>query len=290
MLAEFEEKQYEQQLNIELLQGSNLLFPPGQVLENELGFDAALYTNNKLFWELYFLEIENFDERSYGPVVLPGAKLPIHLWSAIDQNIENYPKFKFNLFIQHKRPEFMKGGGAAERESWGASYYRYKTVVHQQRALSILADSMDGSGLVVYACPAFYRNVEFWLAVERRDFIKSSNFCEVRKLDRHHIYTYQKAGKDGVAHSDPEKIEGLDLMDKLSVLSDTNPGNGNRQHIAKLAKHVGLAMSESSEYSLLYRRITQSMASNYDGIPIALDLISIDVFQFLTKSKLFIGF
>lgn len=51
MHAEFEKKQYEQHLNLELLKGSNLLFPPGQMLENTVGFDAALFTAHPKFWK-----------------------------------------------------------------------------------------------------------------------------------------------------------------------------------------------------------------------------------------------
>jgi len=52
MLAEFEEKQYETQMNIELLckYDTSNLFTPGQYLENSLGFDVALYSCNRRFW------------------------------------------------------------------------------------------------------------------------------------------------------------------------------------------------------------------------------------------------
>jgi len=53
VLAEFEEKQYGQQLNNELLGGSNLIFTPGQFLESYAGFDAALFTRNREFWKKF---------------------------------------------------------------------------------------------------------------------------------------------------------------------------------------------------------------------------------------------
>jgi hypothetical protein len=139
MIAEFEEKQYELHLNLELLQGSNLLFPPGQVLENILGFDAAIYTRHPRFWT-------HFARNGAFP---PGIKIPKNLWKVLENEIEHFPHFKFNAFIQHKRPEYLTLPRAAEWISWSDPYYRFKIVPHQQEALSQLESSISNKGMVV---------------------------------------------------------------------------------------------------------------------------------------------
>ena len=52
MYSEFEEKTYESSLINELVR-TKRIFSPGQVLENIVGFDVALRTNNNDLWRLF---------------------------------------------------------------------------------------------------------------------------------------------------------------------------------------------------------------------------------------------
>ena len=59
MKVTFEEKQYENQMNLELacqegLYKNKSLFSPGQVFEGALGFDAAMHSCNKNFWKIFY--------------------------------------------------------------------------------------------------------------------------------------------------------------------------------------------------------------------------------------------
>jgi hypothetical protein len=50
--AEFEEKEYEVPLYVELGRTLDNLWAPGQVLESEVGFDGALNVASDLVWKL----------------------------------------------------------------------------------------------------------------------------------------------------------------------------------------------------------------------------------------------
>lgn len=288
MQAEFEEKQYEQHLNIELLKGSNLLFPPGQMLENTVGFDAALFTTRRNFWKhfpphykWYHILMRNAPS---------GVPLPIKLWQNIDQNIENYPRFKFNVFIQHKRPEYMIKPDASEWASWNTPYYRYKLLSHQQDALFKIDNIIGKNGVVVYACPAFYKTSDLWNVIKNKKVIEASNFCKVSHLNGHTVFTYQKAGNYGIAHSEPQNIESYNLLDRLSELSKTRPSESNTEHILTLGNQIDSIMLESSDYSQQYETISKFLLMELEQLPVASALVKIDIFRFLTRTQLFIGY
>ncbi len=242
MLAEFEEKQYEQHLNNSLLRDKKLLFPPGQVLENHLGFDAALFTVHPKFWRHFPFHYEEF--YWFWRKAPKGAKLPRELWKELEYMLDDLPKFKFNAFIQHKRPEYMSATRAAEWKSWKSPYYRYRLMPHQQEALSRLEKIISTDGVVVYACPAFHKLNELWNVVERDEIVDKSNFCQAGKLDNHKVFTFQRPGNRGIAHSEPEEIESYDLLGRLDELGQSEQSQSNIGHLKKLANTVHSAVSE----------------------------------------------
>ena len=288
MIAEFEEKQYEGLLNLELLQDNKLLFPPGQVLENTVGFDVALFTEHPKFWRNFPCHYKWYHRILHNAP--SGISLPIELWHEINQNIENYPKFKFNAFIQHKRPEYMKRSSASEWASWSSPYYRYKLMSHQQDALSKIDNAIGNKGVVVYACPVFYKASDLWKTVEKQKLIENSNFCKVSRLDGHKVFTYREAGQHGFAHSKSEKIESYVLLDILSELSRTEATESNRTYLSTLGKEIDFVMLESSYYSQQYRAMTKFMLPELEQMETASALVKIDVFRFLTRTQLFIGY
>lgn len=288
MQAEFEEKQYEQHLNLELLKGSNLLFPPGQYLENTVGFDAALFTVHPKFWKNF---PNLYKWRHWLLHSAPkGISLPLELWQLIEDSIEDFPKFRFNAFIQHKRPEYMKRSDASEWRSWNSSYYRYRLMSHQQDALCKIDRVIGNDGVVVYACPAFHKTSELWDAIEKRKLIEFSNFCQVRRLTGHNTFTYREPGNFGIAHSEPEQIESEIFLAKMTRLSELQPAESNRDHLVCLSEKIDSVMLETPVYAQQYKKITSSMLSNLGQMPIASSLIKIDVFRFLTRTQVLIGY
>lgn len=289
MLAEFEEKQYEQHLNNALLKDKRLLFPPGQVLESHLGFDAALYTIHPKFWRHFPCLYERFFW--FWKRVPKGTCLPKELWNELEEVIEeNLPKFKFNAFIQHKRPEYLSVPKSAEWSSWNSPYYRYKLIPHQQNALSKLESAIGNNGVVVYACPAFHTWKEFWAAVEHEEIIDKSNFCQAGKLDNHKVYTFQSPGSYGIAHSEPEKIESYDLSIRLEELSQSEPSVSNMKHLVSLGDSIHSVLIEVQELSKIYNEIIEFLTQGYKDIKIFITLSRIYAFRFLTNTDIFIGY
>lgn len=288
MLAEFEEKQYEQHLNNSLLKDKRLLFPPGQVLEGHLGFDAALFTVHPRFWRHFpFHYTEYFELWRKVP---KGTKLPKELWGEIAHLLEYLPKFRFNAFIQHKRPEYMAVSRAAEWASWNAPYYRYKIMPHQQTALSRLEKSVASNGVVVYACPAFHRMKELWCVVEQEEIIDKSNFCQAGRLDNHQIFTFQHPGNSGVAHSEPAEVESYNFSKRLDELGQSEPSQSNTGHLAKLANTIHSVMSESKAIGGIYNKIVHSLMKEDEEIEIKGSMASIYAFRFLTNTDILIGY
>ncbi len=289
MLAEFEEKQYEQHLNNALLRDKRLLFPPGQVLENYLGFDAALFTVHPKFWRHFpWLYEEHFWFWRRPP---NGTRLPKELWKKIEYLIEDLPKFKFNTFIQHKRPEYMTVSRAAEWASWNAPYYRYKLISHQQSALSRLEKIIANKGVVVYACPAFHTLQELWATVKQDSIIDKSNFCQAGKLDNHQVYTFQKAGNYGIAHSEQEKVESYDILRGLGGLSQSEPSQSNKEHLAKLAKTIDSVMTEENKQpSKIYKDVVKYLVGESKEVEIVNISAKIYAFRFIMNTDILIGY
>jgi len=288
MLAEFEEKQYEQHLNNALLKDKRLLFPPGQVLEGYLGFDAALFTTHPKFWKHFpFLYKKYF---WFWKKIPKGTALPKELWQEFEYLIEDLPRFKFNAFIQHKRPEYMSVSRAAEWTSWNSPYYRYKLIPHQQDALSRLEKTIGNKGVVVYACPAFHTMKEFWAAVEQEKIVDKSNFCQAGKLDNHQVYTFKSPGNYGIAHSEPEKIESYDLSRRLEELTRSEPATTNKEHLSDLGEVLHSVLIEIEELSEIYHRIFMFLTKESKDIEIVNSLSRIYAFRFITNTDIFIGY
>ena len=282
MKADFEEKQYEQHLNNELLDGSNLLFPPGQVLEHTLGFDAAIFTRAPQFWR-YFFHI------CHGNVPR-GLKLTKELWQDVIDSIDHLPPFKFNVFIQHKRPEYMRNKSAREWHSWNSPYYRYDTVPHQQDALCRLEERIGDKGVVVYACPAFHSSTEFWDKVKTRSVVRSSNFCQPTLLKGHQRFTFQKPGAEGVAHSDPEPIQSYDVLERMEELRGREPEGNNLVFLKSLGQVIDGVAEASDHIRQPYLEISGYLSAGLENFPVAVSLIKLDVFRFLVRCDHFIGY
>src|SRR5690242_12323773 len=92
--AEFEEKEFEGALYRELARG-NLFWPPGQVLESYLGFDAALFVDDPFFWHLHGI-------RRWPRGFSLYSKWPHLPWNRLRRR--RLPRFRVNCFIQAKRP------------------------------------------------------------------------------------------------------------------------------------------------------------------------------------------
>ena len=171
-IAEFSERQYETIFNRQIRISHDYIWTPSQVQEHVLGFDAAFHSTSPAIFELFFF-----------PTIFPlGIEPALTTWKNIFEFVDRAPlSWKSNLFVQHKRPEFIGSHRGKERHYWNHPYYRYHIDVKQHKRLENLEEIAGDEALVTYACPAFHRYQELSAHIANTTLINSSNF--VRPAD-----------------------------------------------------------------------------------------------------------
>ncbi|MCS4174579.1 hypothetical protein [Salinibacter ruber] len=281
MRAEFEEKEYEAHANSQLAEESKLVYPPGQVTEKVLGFDASLGVGK----ENYFWEAADETYRS-------GTQIDEDWWEQLDESVdEKFPPFRYNLFVQYKRPECMVKASAREWGEWGESYFRYRITEHQQDALENLEENMGDEGVVYYASPAFYEKKALWESLEEQDLIERTNFAQPSKVTEHDVYTYSESGSGGIGFSDPEPVKSTPFETSLANLSAVEASGSNRDFLIRLGDQVHeAALSVNGEkFRSLYQEINEHLVPESIGSDIPTALTRVDAFRFLTDTTLLIG-
>lgn len=220
--AEFEEKEYEQPLNFELLfDPRNLIWTPGQVFEEHFGIDAALFTDDPRFWILF----------GY-PDVLQGVILNNFSWGYIwkkTRNRRQLPTFKTNLLLQTKRPEHRLGVNATyAKHGIKGQYWQFKITPHQQEALEKLHKRINNRALICYASAAFHTHSDLFNYTSNRSLVDNSTFVQSHRLSNHSKWVYDEAGAFGLACS---KIEKIDKFDFWSLLVDYSAQNNYKEDI-----------------------------------------------------------
>lgn len=244
-LAEFEEKELEGPLNAQLTTGSGLIWTPGQVLEAVVGIDAALMVTDAAFWASV----------GFGPVPpgLPASPLWWPGWPAVNDRplfaFRTPPPFRLNLFLQYKRPYFLKRG--KEYRHWRSAYFRFDLTPHQQRALEACANSLGDRGYVAYGSPAFSRRADLFTFQEQRSLAANTHFAPALELSKHSRYTYVSARSAGKGHSDPVTIEPVHFLDgpphDPPPPGDDGGGNGRSPDaVLSAAKKAARAAVEES--------------------------------------------
>src|SRR5690554_2812919 len=110
MKVDFEEKTYESYFNNELDSKSSVYFPPGQVLEGLLGFDAASNSKNRQLWRTLGYPFWLFPHFS-GVNLLDIAR---ELEQELERFINKIPNIKTNILLQYKRPEYITTANGKE--------------------------------------------------------------------------------------------------------------------------------------------------------------------------------
>jgi len=255
MKCEFEEKQYEELLNHELAGKS--FFPVGQVLEYTLGIDAALFTIDRKFWRLW-----QSGWKSFFPIFWKRGERPNpNLWNNAKRILDDrmFPKFKCNLFIQYKVPEYIYRRNSKEfkKKIWMNPYFRYDIEQNQWDILNRLEQKVAPNALVIYACPAFHKVDDLW---DFRDkLIQKSNFVQPHILRNHSRYTFAKSGNYGIPCSEPTKIESTDLFKEIDRLWERETEfNTNTEYIYDLARKTQEVMQDTeNEYNRVFNSIIE---------------------------------
>ncbi|KVC94967.1 hypothetical protein WI77_10820 [Burkholderia ubonensis] len=219
----------------------------------------------------------------------PGVELRHDWWQELEREIEHFPKFKFNCFIQAKRPNRMIRSDAAEYPSWKRPYFRYDTFSSQQRALDSLAHKTSGRAVVVYACPAFHTYRELWAAIQSGELVKHSNFCEIAKLNGHARYSFVSPGSSGTAHSEPTPIESQPFEQALDALQDQNHQGSNLAFLSETAEAVTGASEQLGTLRETYDVLSGTLFQDANS-KLAKSLAKIYAFQFVCNVQLLIGY
>lgn len=246
MLVPFTEKPFEKYVAIELGKKTNVSFSPDQPLEGILGFDDGFF----LPWPF----IAPFTSLAYAKSLQPLPGILLNELEHVSEELgKRLPPFRLNLFLQHKRPEYMSRASAAEWASWKCCYYRYATTPHQQVLLEKIDNQASGRALTLYASAAFCTSDDLFKFAAAGKVLDNSNLATVSQLTGHERYTYASCGTSGIACSEPTPIEGdglarLERMDDLEGLSLT-------EHIIAAGKLVNAVVEEGPGGARqLYRR------------------------------------
>ncbi|WP_420564716.1 hypothetical protein [Thalassobaculum sp.] len=283
MKAQFEEKEFETQINSEISAQNGFIYAPGQVLENKIGIDVALVCSSTEFWKLFASPVPS----SLYPVnIVPGGfELNASYWRALDDCIERFPKFKFNLFLQHKRPEYLEDARSKEWEDWGAPYFRFNLTKHQQSALESLDNHAGEDALVGYSSPAFYTYSDLWMYSAGNEVVKNTNFVKASTLSGHHRYTYVEPGSGGKACSEVVQVPGFDLAEEAARRRDRVVGS-NRDMIFRLEKQIDISIDGTNMREEIDRIV--GFISG-DMTRLARSIVRVNAFSIMTKTRWMIG-
>lgn len=218
--AEFEEKEYEQPLNFELLSNpGNNIWSPGQVFEEHFGIDVALNVDKPDFWKLF------------GHINIPaGAILDSFNWGYIWRKIKTkrmLPNFQTNLLLQVKRSHHRIGRKAIyAAQGITGQYWQFEITDHQQHALDKLHQKLSNRALVCYASPAFHTLAELYDNIRMNSLVENTSFVQVHRMTGHKRWVYDQAGAVGLACSKIEKIEDQNFRSLINNIdSSSNDGN-----------------------------------------------------------------
>jgi hypothetical protein len=266
MQCKFAERWYGEHLNAELMFDKRS-YAPTQNEEGIVGFDSAIFTMNPIFQNFWPI-----------PILFPfpkGVSLDPYVMEDLQAAFDdpNFLKFKFNLFIQYKRPQhILSNRGTNEYKHWGQPYFKYKIEKKQQKILSTLEAKVENDALIVYACPAFCSKREFWDFNSNGTLIENSNFVKPSVLNGHKKYTFVRGGSFGKGFSKKEDIPNTDLIKEIKRLFKLNRRyEKNTQFIKELASDIDeviekLDKDTRSDYALILENYNKFHNSLYRSL------------------------
>ena len=248
-IAEFCERQYESDFRSELTKLHQNVWMPGPVQEHTLGFDTAFFSDSQWIFKLF----------PAGHILPPGIRPSPDDWQEyFDIADHHFRQCCFNLFVQHKRPEFIGSRRGKERSYWKRPYFRYDIDSNQQACLEKLETVSGYDALVTYACGAFHTNWELCEHVFRSTLIRSSNFVRPSDLKGHDRYSFDVPGSTGLATSEPEIVESQEFPERFqSHLDASDP-----IPISAIIKRAGKIVQETIDTSAVPHRLYYQIMSD----------------------------
>lgn len=214
--AQFEEREYEGPLYRQLERLDARLWSPGQVLENRVGIDRASFVPESLLFSIH-----GFDMAPTGVYLNRVSTWARRMLGVPEKRA--LPNFALNLFLQAKRPFYGKTPPKDVRACGvTGSFWRITLEQEQQETLEAIDSRLAGRALVTYAAPTFHKEKELWKHTVKQTLVENSTFPGVRHLRGHGAWYYNAPGVDGVARSEPERIEGLNLSERISAMLENS--------------------------------------------------------------------
>ena len=215
--AEFEEKSYEGPLYNQLERANALLFTPGQVLENTVGFDRGLLVAQLALWQTLGYKSP-----------LKGAALAYYDWPygwGPPSPRTQLPRFRLNLFLQAKRPGYYKRRPRPLRgiTTISAPLRGFKVTEDQQRVLEMLAAKAKGRAHVAYASAVFHTNAALFSHTKLRTVMQNSTFPSVAALSGPR--GSPKTGQSGSPQNRPVETMIQDIDPDVRTLSSVLVSN-----------------------------------------------------------------
>ncbi len=209
MTPEFEEKEYEQPLNQQLLFGSPHLWTPGQVFEQHFGVDSALEALNLPLWQLMGHSRP-----------LAGVFLNHFNWGFVWRKaraVRVLPSFKVNLLLQVKRSDYFNTKAAKPRNvGLEFPFWRFNITPHQQIILNKIENKLNKRAVVSYAAPAFHDLEDLYFHTENVSLVDNSTFVRPSLLNGHSKWAYDRPGGVGFGCSEPEGFEQPSLLERIN--------------------------------------------------------------------------
>ncbi|MDA0178794.1 hypothetical protein OJ997_00685 [Solirubrobacter phytolaccae] len=241
--AHFEEKEFEVAAAVELSHapsGPGYVFSSGQVLEELLGYDAAVAPPiGHVVWRVLGVR------RPRGVVLIRS------LWELGRRPpASRLPTVPVSLVVQYKRPEHLRGARAKQWGLWHAPYFRFTTAPRQQAVLLRLHKQLGADALVRYASPAFWSQGDLEAAIVSRSVLTQTGFVGPDRLAGHRVWTYVGPGQDGLANPTGRRtrFESFDDLRSARERSAVPPPVGGelvlRQSVESHLKRVAAAARE----------------------------------------------
>lgn len=287
--AEFEEAEYRGPL-FNQLQTGHLLWEPGQVFEEHIGIDHALWTIHAYFHSLHGYSAP-----------LAGVTLSRYKWDYIwlaRKRKKKLPSFRLNVFVQAKRPMYGRyAPKLLKQKGLSSPFWRFEVTPHQQLALERLASKLGDRAIVCYACPAFHKEaiLHKWTVTPR--MVEESTFPDVRLLKGHAAWNYSAPGAAGVANADPEAGDSGPLLDRIKDLVERNQGRDSSpaEELSQLAGVVRQAQGPDeaaqatayqaafADHLLVLQRIAEDFSDGDDQQAALLDYGTVLAFAHVNR-------
>ena len=276
-IAEFCEREYETNFNGQITKLHEYVWTPGQPQEHFLGFDAAFLSDTRLIFDLFPAWRLN----------TTGIRLSPDAWQEYFKIADHhFSSCCFNLFVQHKRPEYIGSLMGKERSHWKHPYFRYDIDSNQQAGLEKLEMVAGSNALVTYACAAFHTRRELLEHAIKTTLIESSNFVRPGDLVAHNRYSFDMPGSTGWATSEPEVVEGQEFVKRFRGCLDAS----DPLPLSEIIRQTGEIVQETIGWSVVPDQLFEQIMSDIiqeeiDETSVLHSYVMVQVFCYLNQTS-----